>query len=226
VKKSFTLGFVIIGIMVCMVLSGCLCNSQRSCNEWVTLFDGSDIDQWDIVEGGEWTIENDVLVGRNGRNWSTNPETCGSWLRSKKMYADFELQLDYAISKNSNSGVHFRSAAEKNPSFTGYEMQIFDCYGKEANKHNSGIYDVVGLSKNVLKPSGEWNHAVIRAQGHLITIILNGEKVVEHTGDRRLEGYLGLQNHDDRAVIRFKDIRIKELKKPLIFGKHQLNPTI
>lgn len=178
---------------------------------WTVLFDGTDLTHWEEIEGGEWSIEDGVLIGRNGRNWSTNPEITGSYLRSKKMYSDFILELEYAINERGNSGVMFRSGPEKNPSFTGYEMQITDCHGREPNNRAMGIYDVVAPTENRAKPAGEWNHAVIQAKGHHITIDLNGKTVVDYTGDRRLEGYLGLQNHDDRSVIKFRNIRIKEI---------------
>lgn len=201
--------WILIGLI--FGLAGCCCPPKSRVGEWTVLFDGSDLDQWVVVEGGDWSLENGVLVGRNGRNWTTNPENTGSWLRSTKSYADFELELDYAISPGGNSGVMFRSAADKNPSFTGYELQITDCHGKQLNEHNSGIYAVAGARRDVFNPGGEWNHARIRVVGHQITIQVNGETIVEHTGDRRLEGYVGLQNHDERAVVRFRNLRIREL---------------
>ena len=208
--KYFSLYLRCFALLACCVtLAACLSAQKRS--QWTTLFDGTDLDHWVVVEGGEWSIEDGVLVGRNGQNWTTNPEKTGSWLRSKRMYSDFELELEYAISENGNSGVFFRAGPNKNPAFTGYEMQITDCHGRDVSKYNAGIYDVVGPSKNMAKPAGEWNHAMIRAVGHTITITLNGETIVEHVGDRRLRGYIGLQNHDDRAVIKFRNVRVREL---------------
>ncbi len=193
------------------VLGACVSTVERSEQEWTVLFGGSDLDHWVKIEGGEWSIENGVLVGRNGQNWTTNPEITGSWLRTKKMYDDFVLELDYTISERGNSGVFIRAAAEKNPAFTGYEKQITDCHGRKVSKYNAGIYDVVGPTKNMAKPAGEWNHLVIRAEGYRITVHLNGEKVVDFLGNRSREGYIGLQNHDERAVVKFRDIRVKEL---------------
>jgi len=193
------------------VLSSCLCSPPCGDSAWVTLFDGSDIKQWERIEGGDWTIEDGVLVGRNGQNWTTDPEKTGSYLRTRKMYIDFELTLEYTISERGNSGIHFRSAAEKNPSFTGYELQITNCYGREVNEKNAGLYDLVAPIKNMAKPAGEFNHAVLRVQGHHIQVWLNGEQIIDYMGNRRLEGYIGLQNHDERSVVQFKNIRIREL---------------
>jgi hypothetical protein len=162
------------------------------------------------MHGGEWSVEDRVLTGRNGRDWTTNPELSGSWLRTEKTYADFILELDYAIA--GNSGVFFRSALDKNPAFTGYEMQILADHGREPTRHTTGaIYEVVGATRNMSKPAGEWNHARIEARGAHIRITLNGETIVDVENDRSVKGYIGLQNHDDRSVVKFRNIRVTEL---------------
>ncbi len=211
--KQHSIFFTFLLTLPAILLLSCASTqtSDKSDYYWTQLFDGHSLHHWVVVEGGDWIIEDGVLIGRNGKNWSTNPEKTGSWLRTRQMYDDFVLELDYAISEKGNSGVFIRAAKEKNPAFTGYEMQITDCYGKDVSKYNAGIYDVVGPTQNMAKPAGEWNHAVITTQGHHIMIELNGELIVDHVGDRRLEGYIGLQNHDERAVVKFKNIRIREI---------------
>ncbi len=212
-KKWTTSGAPLAITAILLILGGCASTSQRTASsEGEVLFDGKNIKQWIAVEGGEWSIEDGVLVGRNGQNWSTDPEKSGSWLRTKKMYANFELEFEYAISEKGNSGVFFRSAAEKNPAFTGYEMQIVDFFGREPSKSGAGaLYDIIAPTKNLVKRAGEFNHVVIRADGPWITIEMNGEKVLNFVGHRQLEGYIGLQNHDARAVVRFRDIRVRRL---------------
>src|SRR5687768_12722623 len=79
------------------------------------LFNGKDLKGWVPMHGGEWVIEDGVLIGKNGTNWTTNPEKSGSWLRTAREYADFVLELDFAINQRGNAGIFFRSAIEKNP---------------------------------------------------------------------------------------------------------------
>jgi L-ribulose-5-phosphate 3-epimerase len=176
------------------------------------IFNGKDLSGWVPVAGGEWTVENGVLVGRNGQNWSTDPERSGSWLRTERGYGDFRLEPQYNITAGGNSGVMFRSALEKNPSFTGYEMQILDFHGAEPTKQGAGaIYDTVAPSKNLVRPAGEWNTVTIIAKGNAISFDMNGERVLEANLDRSAKGYIGLQNHDQKSEVRFKNIRIEEL---------------
>jgi len=176
------------------------------------LFNGENLDGWTKIEGGEWTVEDGVLIGRNGRNWSTNPEKTGSWLSTEKQYKDFRLELQYTISERGNSGILFRSSHEKNPSFTGYEMQIHDSPGRPPSKTGpTSIYDVVAPTKNLIRPSGQWNTITIVAKGPRIQFWVNGEQVLDTEQTRSMEGYIGLQNHDDRAVVKFKNIRLEEI---------------
>lgn len=176
------------------------------------LFNGRDLSGWVVMHGGEWAIDHGVLVGRNGTNWTTNPEYSGSWLRTEREYGDFILELEYAISERGNSGIHFRSALEKNPSFTGYEMQINDDAGRPPRKSGTGsLYDVVAPTKNMSKPAGEWNQVRITCKGDRIQVTLNGEQIVDFRGDRSKRGYIGLQNHDARSVVKFRNIRLAEI---------------
>lgn len=177
------------------------------------LFNGRDLSGWVVMHGGEWSVEEGVLVGRNGANWTTNPEQSGSWLRTEKQYGDFVLELEYAISSKGNSGIHFRAALEKNPSFTGYEMQILDDAKSEPRRYNTGsLYDVVAPAKNMSKPAGEWNRVRITCKGDRIQVNLNGEDIVDFSpATRATRGYIGLQNHDERSVVKFRNIKITPL---------------
>lgn len=193
------------------LLTGCCCCAPEGKDTAQNLFNGRDLDGWVAMHGGEWTVENGVLIGRNGRDWTTNPEMSGSWLRTEEPYGDFVLELEYAINPRGNSGVFVHSALEKNPAFTGYEMQILDDAGREPKKSTTGaLYDVVAPSKNMSRPAGEWNQVRIDCQGTRLQITLNGERIVDYMTDRAIHGYIGLQNHDTNAVIHFRNIRIAE----------------
>jgi sugar phosphate isomerase/epimerase len=176
------------------------------------IFNGKDLTDWTTIEGGEWTIENGVLIGRNGRDWTTDPELTGSWLRTNEVYGDFRLELQYAINEGGNSGVFFRSAEDKNPAFTGYEMQIVDGHGDAPSKGGvTSLYDVVAPSDVRVRPAGEWNTVSILAKGTHIQVEMNGVTVIETEQDRSQRGYIGLQNHDEQSVVRFRNIRVEEL---------------
>jgi sugar phosphate isomerase/epimerase len=178
----------------------------------VPILSGDSLDGWTRMHGGQWSFEDGVLVGRQGVEWTTNPEVSGSWLRTDKEYGDFRLELQFAINENGNSGVFFRSAEEKNPAFTGYELQIHDSHGRQPTSHGAGsLYDVIAPSENRIRPTGEWNTATIVAKGQHIRVELNGGVIIDTELSRSDRGYLGLQNHDERSVVRFRNVRVQEL---------------
>jgi hypothetical protein len=187
------------------------CSTTQPRGVPTSIFNGRDLTGWVVMHGGDWTVEDGVLVGRNGRNWSEDPELSGSWLRTERQYTDFILDFEYAI--QGNSGVFLRSALEKNPAFTGYEMQILSDHGREpAIWSSGGLYDVVAASKNMSRPTGEWNQVRILYEGYRVQIIWNGELVVDFPdATRSRRGYIGLQNHDENSVVKFRNIRITEL---------------
>jgi hypothetical protein len=190
-------------------LAGCF--SARCAGATNSLFNGRDLSGWVAMHGGGWTVEDGVIVGRNGTNWSTNPEKSGSWLRSAREYSNFTLELEYAINARGNSGIFIRSALEKNPAFTGHEMQILDDHGREPKKSSTGaLYDVIAASKNMSRPAGEWNQVRIDCDGPRIQVTMNGEAIIDYRTDRLTRGYIGLQNHDTNAVVKFRNIRISE----------------
>ena len=52
----------------------------------------------------------------------------------------------------------------------------------------------------------------IQVANQSYTVIINGQKVTEFTGSRLTEDYIGLQAHDDKSKVSFRNIMIKEAK--------------
>ena len=171
------------------------------------------LEGWKNIHGGEWTVENGVLVGKNGKDWSTDPEKAGSWLYYNEMVKDFRLEFQYMLAKGGNSGVFFRSALEKNPAYTGYEMQITASTDPQPNDRGTpgAIYQLAKPTKNNARPVGAWNTVTIMAQGSNITIEMNGEKVIAANLDRSFAGFIGFQNHDEQSIIKLKNIRLEKI---------------
>ena len=51
----------------------------------------------------------------------------------------------------------------------------------------------------------------IMAFNQSYTVFINGEKINGFVGDRQLSGYIGLQSHDDKSTIFFRNIQIREV---------------
>jgi hypothetical protein len=112
-------------------------------------------------------------------------------------------------------------------------MQILDSYGKdEVGSHDCGaIYDCLAPGKNVVLPAGEWNHVVLTCNDSLITVVMNGDRIIDMDLDQWTEphrnpdgspnkfrtaykemarrGHLGFQDHG--KPVWYRNIRIKVL---------------
>ena len=75
-----------------------------------------------------------------------------------------------------------------------------------------------------MKPAGEWNAQEVTVNGRKITVVLNGQTILDadlstvtdpevlkkHPGLLRTSGHIGFLGHND--FIEFRNIRIKELR--------------
>lgn len=80
-------------------------------------------------------------------------------------------------------------------------------------------YDAEASTHLASNPPGDWNHFRITFQGNRIEVEVNGQKVLDWEAEGRgkvadfaPKGYIGLQNHDDRSPVYFRNIYMKELK--------------
>ena len=148
---------------------------------WKLLFDGKTTKGWhtylrDTV-GSKWQVKDAALVFD-----PSQPQSGGGDIVTNDEYENFELNLEWKVSKGSNSGIIFD--VQENPKYnatylTGPEMQVLDNKDASDNKkqnHLAGcLYDMSGDS-TVSKPHpvGEWNQVrLIQNKGHL-TFWLNG----------------------------------------------------
>jgi len=197
---------------------------------FVPLFPGDSLTGWKVsdwsnvatpqkVEGTPWRMENGILYGLNKR----------TWIRSVKQYGDFVLKLDTKVTRGSNGGIGLRFPPEGDPAYTAMEIQVVDdrvYYGGSARTEQctGSIYDEIAPSKVATNPVGQWNSWLITARGSQITIILNGEKIIDADlsretkarqkkgpalAKRPLKGHIGFQNLNGNITLR--NIMIKQL---------------
>jgi hypothetical protein len=51
----------------------------------------------------------------------------------------------------------------------------------------------------------------VTAEGHDLRVVINGRPAATWRGDRQLTGHIGLQNHDDRSLVRYRDVVVEVL---------------
>ncbi|HOM93619.1 MAG TPA: DUF1080 domain-containing protein [Candidatus Saccharicenans sp.] len=145
----------------------------------------------------------------------------GLFWYSRKKFKDFILEVDYKCSDpETNSGLFLRVPdvpTSDDYIYHSFEIQIYDT---GQGIHQTGaVYDAQAPSAAAFRPAGEWNHMKISFIGEQIKVELNGQEVINWRAEPRgkvkdfaREGYIGLQNHDSRSPVYFKNIYIKEIK--------------
>jgi hypothetical protein len=200
---------------------------------WELLFDGHSKKGWQGYApngGGQWEIQDEALHA------NTSLPGPGDIVTDKE-YDNFDLKLDWKISKNGNSGIIFyvhQDFAKYPESYeTGLEMQVLDNDGHpdgKIHKHRAGdLYDLIASSSEPVKPVGEWNQAEIWCKNGELKLYLNGVNVVSTTlwddnwkqlvaGSKFKQmpgfgtfhkGKIDLQDHGNEVW--FRNIKIKKL---------------
>ncbi len=184
---------------------------------FTTIFDGKDLSK--IETKGNWNIQKDGslhLTPRAGEKGWTRYE---SYIWLKEDYADFTFDFEYKHGKGGNSGLYFRCADKVDPTKSGFEVQILDCYGKKKlGQHDlGGVIRTAGPTKNMAKPAGEWNRMTVTMKGNQLTVVLNGEVVQDidlaekKPKDKTLvaSGKICIQDHGQPFTVR--NLRVKKL---------------
>ena len=105
----------------------------------------------------------------------------------------------------------------------GYEVQIDD---DGDAYHQTGV--LYSFTKALSSPMQTgWNEMIITINGDNTKVHVNGELVTDHNegdpvppkkkdyeperGPRLKSGYIGLQNHDEKDLVYFKEISVKKM---------------
>lgn len=108
-----------------------------------------------------WKVENGVI--------SNTPPSVD--IVTKEKYADFKLHAEWRVPEKGNSGIYLRGR---------YEVQILDDHDEEPGDRSTGsIYGYLKPSKKMTKPVGEWNTYDITFIGRWVTIVFNGETIID-----------------------------------------------
>jgi hypothetical protein len=177
--------------------------------DFVPLFNGKNLDGWLTGPNNAWVVEDGTLTLRREMD---GKEHNLDYLWTREQYGNFILELEYKMTKGTNSGIFIRTSDLKNPVYTGIEIQVSNSYGRSglSNKGTAGaIYDCLAPTKNMAKPAGEWNICRITCQDNLINVVLNGENIIDMDVDRwKIAG----QNPDEGSN-KFKDKAIKDFPR-------------
>lgn len=221
---------------LCVIIFGCgaatipaLSVDEQNAG-WKLLFDGKTFNGWRgfkmdrVPEGWRITKKGELYFKPKGNGDIMTVDEFG----------DFELKLEWKISKGGNSGILFRVTEDDEFSWkTGPEMQVLD-----NTRHKDGLdprtsagsnYALHGPAREVTREAGEYNEARIIAKANHIEHWLNGVKIVEYEigspdwealvaqskfatmpkYGRNRKGHIVLQDHGNKVW--YRNIRIRLL---------------
>lgn len=197
-----------------------------------SMFNGKDLTGW------QGLVENPIIRSRMRRvdlerrqaeadmmvpaNWSVK-DGCicfngkGDNLCSVTEYGDFEMLVDWKITKDGDSGIYLRGSPQ---------VQIWDTSRTDvgAQVGSGGLYNNHVNPSKPLKvadnPVGEWNTFRILMIGEKVSVWLNGELVVDNVTMENLwdpkipifpKGPIELQAHG--TDLAFRDIYVREISE-------------
>lgn len=187
--------------------------------DWRPLFNGRDLSGWKMVGPGRFVVENGAMKTEGGM---------GLLYYEREKFGNATIRVVFKLAtERANSGVIIR-LPEPPPDpwyavHNGYEVQIA---GGGDEWHATGsLYSLSRVAARPMKPAGEWNTMDIVLDGQTTIVFLNGVKVTEFRGDQPVpprkawyepvrgprpdEGYIGLQNHDERSTVYFREVSVK-----------------
>ena len=188
------------------------CAGQKAGNT-ISLFNGKNLDGWEIQNGGQFFVEDGLLKINKGTGW----------LRSVKTYGNFKLTMEFRfLEKEANSGIFVRTGPTSNDDENGwpnngYQIQAMDTLeGDNPLGHMipygapefESTFDLEAL-KRAYKPTGDWLTYEITCLGETMEVKLNGVVVTTCTSIKNLTGHIGIQA--EHGLLEFRKIEVELL---------------
>lgn len=143
-----------------------------------------------------------------------------AWLYTKEEFENFDLHLEFFVPIGTNSGIALLDPSRgqyglsippdytKTPSKIAYEIQINNQY---PDPHPTGsIYGLMDAPKD-LQNDYDWNSMDITVADGKVTVKVNGKPAAEaaQPSARPKKGPIGLQLHDQKTIVMFRNITIQ-----------------
>ncbi|MCA9213683.1 MAG: DUF1080 domain-containing protein [Planctomycetales bacterium] len=191
--------------------------ADDSNNEWISMFNGRDLDGWKVNENKDSVkVDDGMLIIDGPRAHAFFAGSTGN-----ADFKDFHFQAQVKTTQGSNSGIYFHTEYQDSgwPS-KGYECQVNNTHGDP--KKTGGLY---GIQDNFEAPAkdGEWFNYDIIVKGKHIVVQINGKTISDYTEPEDAErngefknrlvssGTFAIQAHDPKSVVYFRNIRVKKL---------------
>lgn len=173
-------------------------SSSGTSDTWQTLFDGTNLDRWNIVGDANWEIVGDTV--------RADASTDSSFLVSDVDYSDFDLTLEFWVDVPANSGVFIRCMdPEEIGADSCYEVNIYDTRPDPTYRTGS-IVNFVAPAE-IVNTGGRWNTYEISAHGNRLSATLNDVPMFDIEDSTYASGPIALQYGSGTVI--FRNVRIR-----------------
>ncbi len=204
------------------------------------LFTGDSLERWKVEEGhrGHWVVRDGVIDydGKASRTRTTTRASgpakssarCSSTPSGDSRAADAEAAADRALQRRlparrpgkritrlrpdaGDSGIMFRGILACQANIWCQELGSGEINGYRTNrKLSQSVRRSCIPLLNADRPMGQWNAFLITLQDSRMTVVLNGQQVLQSAPlpDLPPRGPIGLQHHGD--PVQFRSIWVKE----------------
>jgi hypothetical protein len=164
--------------------------------EWETLFDGTDLAYFNPIGDANWEIVDGGVRADSGNGF----------LVTHAAYDNFDLELEFWVTPDANSGVFLRCMNPLEISARScYEANIYD-RRPDPTYRTGGIVDVASPTSQ-LNTGGRWNSYAIALHGPSLQVTLNDVPVVDAEDTKLTNGPIALQYGAGTVI--FRNVRIR-----------------
>ena len=198
-------------LSVAMIVLLVSCNSDKEQQpapsavqpEWISLFNGENLDGWFVRGKATWEVKDSVLVGHGGMGH----------IYAEPILSDLEVKGMFRISEGGNSGLYVRCNQPKdNPDGfpRGYEAQI----DNHSDAFTGWLWKPgtpTGEAKELITNDNEWFAMRVKAVGDHIQIWVNDQLVTDHHDSEYTTGHIAIQGHNEEQTVEAKELYYRDL---------------
>ena len=164
--------------------------------DFKTILDGTSLKGWNVVGNANWSVADGAVQASMGTGFLVTPES----------YTDFQITADFWVTDDANSGIFIRCEDPKTISaMNAYEVNIFD--KRPDQTYRTGAIVDVAKPLTIVNTGGKWNTIDVTARGPRMTVLINGQKMVDAQDNKHARGPIALQY--GAGTVKFKNVRLK-----------------
>lgn len=207
------------GLIILVLCFGFLTpvSSQKEDKDWIPLFNGKNLDGWQVGENAATFSVSDGILKIGG------PKAHLFYVGDVENheFKNFEFKATVMTKPNANSGIYFHTKYQETgwPSI-GYEVQVNNSQGDW--KRTGSLYNIVNV-KETYVVDNEWYTEYIKVEGKRVIIKINDIVVVDYTEPEHpkrsggevnrvlSKGTFAIQGHDPGSIVFYKSIAVRPL---------------